>query len=393
MKKRISAIFLAVAMVLGLVGCSATLCSVSINSDGSGMLGIKCGLTQEGLETLAAGTGSESWEDMLQAQAVVPFTESGVTYYGVSEQHGFADLDELARLLDTMGNSSDAGIVVSTDGLQLTQNKADGSFELVLDGLGNETTTGTASTQLVGSGVDAAKLEELKDQMVIKFSFTFPSAVVQTMGAGSGVTISGNTVTVDALKMEGKCKFSTSADAVTQRSGPFTDVALNAWYCPAVSALSNGGLINGTGNGAFQPAGIITYAEFAQILAKAKGLPVGTKDGYWAGVALENCVNNGYFDTRGAFTPANYAVPMSREAAVSALMKAIPGDLLAVVNVDPVIPDLNTVSSEFQSLVLESYRYGISKGTGDGTFNPKGTLTRAEACQLLYNIGWTSPAK
>ena len=40
--------------------------------------------------------------------------------------------------------------------------------------------------------------------------------------------------------------------------------------------------------------------------------------------------------------------------------------------------------------IVDAYNYGITKGIDEaGTFNPYGTLTRAEAAQFLYNAKFT----
>lgn len=39
--------------------------------------------------------------------------------------------------------------------------------------------------------------------------------------------------------------------------------------------------------------------------------------------------------------------------------------------------------------VLDAYNLGFTKGIDEaGTCNPKGEITRAELCQMLYNAGW-----
>lgn len=395
MKKRIIAIGLAMVMLLGcLAGCASVTCSTSINSDGSGVVSMRFGVTQEALEMAAKTMGDNmAWTDILDESQTVPFTKGGVTYYGSSEQSSFANLVELSKILTNIASSSDAGYTMNFGGLKLTQNPVDKSFELSVKDLYRQDEVNDAVD--IMSGGDAARKEALNvlaKGVSVEIAFTFPSPVVQTSGSNMGVAISGNTVTLDAVEMMGAYTFSTSSTAVSNVSGPFSDVPLNAWYCGAVSALAKGGLVNGTGNGQFMPTAAITYSQLCQIIAKAKGLPIGSESSYWAAKAIQSCVSAGYIKSRGDITSANYDVAISREAATSAFMKAIPQSLLVEAVSNPDIPDSASITPEFVFDVTNAYRYGVVKGTGGGTFNPKGILSRAEVCQMLYNIGWASPA-
>lgn len=174
--------------------------------------------------------------------------------------------------------------------------------------------------------------------------------------------------------------------------GPYTDVTWDSWYCEAIAALSDGGLINGTGDGAFQPMGAITYSQFSNILAKAKGLNAGAENGYWAYDAIQTCLDQGYIQNLGEITAVNYDVPITREAATAGLMKAIPDALKQLVIETPVIPDEASIAAEYRDYVVDAYRYGVAKGGDGGLFRPQSTLSRAEFCQLLFNAGWTAPA-
>lgn len=175
-------------------------------------------------------------------------------------------------------------------------------------------------------------------------------------------------------------------------SREYSDVAPDAWYYKAISSLSEGGLVNGMDDGTFQPMGEITHAQFSNILAKAKGLDAATTSDYWAAGAIQACVKQGYIPDLGKILPENYDTPISREAATAGLMKALPDDLKKEAADAPEIPDRADISAEYLDGVLDAYKFGVAKGGEDGSFNPKGTLTRAEFCQLLFNAGWTDPA-
>jgi len=47
--------------------------------------------------------------------------------------------------------------------------------------------------------------------------------------------------------------------------------------------------------------------------------------------------------------------------------------------------DLASVPNEYRAAVEKAFAWGIINGDGNNKFNPQGTLTRAEAAQILYN--------
>lgn len=96
----------------------------------------------------------------------------------------------------------------------------------------------------------------------------------------------------------------------------FTDVADDAWYAEAVTALAELGIVNGVGGGAFAPGRAISRAEFAAIAARFALRTSGTvkftdvAESHWAyeaiGMAAYYGWVNGYED--GSFKPdANIA--------------------------------------------------------------------------------------
>lgn len=55
---------------------------------------------------------------------------------------------------------------------------------------------------------------------------------------------------------------------VPDNASPYTDVSDDAWYAPAVIALSNMGLVNGTGEGEFQPEETVDHQQFITIMGR-----------------------------------------------------------------------------------------------------------------------------
>ncbi len=99
----------------------------------------------------------------------------------------------------------------------------------------------------------------------------------------------------------------------------FTDVPITASYYKAVDKLSNVGVIQGRGDGAFAPVDKTTRAEFCAFLARANGynanyyqqkeLPFPDVDSNsWAAPYISFCYENGYINGMldGTFCPDDY---------------------------------------------------------------------------------------
>lgn len=63
--------------------------------------------------------------------------------------------------------------------------------------------------------------------------------------------------------------------ALAAETATFSDVSAGAWYAPYVEACAQDGLMNGTGNNAFTPDGIMTEAETAALAARIHSLRHG----------------------------------------------------------------------------------------------------------------------
>lgn len=87
----------------------------------------------------------------------------------------------------------------------------------------------------------------------------------------------------------------------------FADVAPDAWYCRYVSTIANAGIVCGTGDGNFDPDGLLTWAHIVTILSRfveqqEYQLQNIQYDG-WAADAVENAVALGWIADHAAFNP------------------------------------------------------------------------------------------
>lgn len=209
----------------------------------------------------------------------------------------------------------------------------------------------------------------------------------------------------------------------TQAKQTYTDVPPTFWGYEAIEALSKGGLLQGYGNGCFGPSDPVTTGELATILCRIGGLstdnadfePEGkyTEPYNWAHMAMRNI-----WDTMIYMVKPEYADrAVIRGEAITALVsvaRRMPkyhegGTTTAAplrqvsekVWMEADIPDWDNVEETALSArtngirvdpinLLLAYNLGIVSGTDEyGTCNAGAGLTRAELCQILYNMGVT----
>lgn len=176
----------------------------------------------------------------------------------------------------------------------------------------------------------------------------------------------------------GSIVFATASD-----SGAFSDVPADAWYAGAVAYVSESGLMNGVGDGRFDPDGAFTRAQLSTVLYRIAGEPsVDAGDSFtdaapdaWyaksAAWAKQSGVINGMGG--GKFEPDT---PVTQEMLATMLwrMEKEPRSEVA------------TDASDYASEAVGWARAtGIAPATKDYTFSPMENATRAQVAVLLQN--------
>ena len=179
----------------------------------------------------------------------------------------------------------------------------------------------------------------------------------------------------------------------------FSDVPSNHWATSYINKMSEGGLIQGYGNGKFGPNDKLTIAQMAKIICSAKGYKGGTKNGYWAYGVVDYCINDlQCLPNLGAITAANYNKNCSRELAFYMLENGLGAGPDAELTQKPLltatdIPDFASITYTYQDSILRAYQEGVCVGNdAKGTFNPKAALSRAQAATMFVRAGWTKAA-
>lgn len=170
----------------------------------------------------------------------------------------------------------------------------------------------------------------------------------------------------------------------------FPDVKTKDWFKKAVDYTSAREIFQGDAEGKFNPKGVTTRATIAQILYNDAGRPAveyqdqfsDVKDGKWYTDAVlwaaKEGITLGYGN--GKFGPND---PITREQFVVFLYRYRLGDEPQTTALD--YNDADQVSSFAKIPMLWAVEFGVIQGY-NGNLNPKGTATRAEAAQIMYNF-------
>lgn len=184
----------------------------------------------------------------------------------------------------------------------------------------------------------------------------------------------------------------------------FTDLSRNHWAYPVIQEMTKEGILSGYPDGTFKPNGEITRAEFAKILATTFELenheawPYDDIYNHWAKSYIESA--DWYMREKESFnvphlpdgTNVSFSIIFSPNAGVTRNLAAL--SVIKASNLQDETPDLSVLNGfkdkddikNYREYVALAVKHGFMKGNANGTFNPNGSLTRAEVCQLLYNV-------
>ena len=176
----------------------------------------------------------------------------------------------------------------------------------------------------------------------------------------------------------------------------FTDVAPGAWYYEAVDYAVSEGLFNGTSEITFTPDGTMTRGMFVTVLANktenysahqytsSSFADVAAGQWYappveWASQSkLVNGVGNGCFAPNDSVSREQLAVILYHYA------KGCGADTSTTAGALGAFNDNGNVSGYARTAMEWAVSHKVLNGS-DGRLDPKGTATRAQVAQILYN--------
>ena len=174
---------------------------------------------------------------------------------------------------------------------------------------------------------------------------------------------------------------------------PFSDVAEGKWYTESVLQMSDLGAVTGFPDGTFQPDGIVTRAQVANVLFKLSGgIPVNylmnfsdvNQEAWYAeGIrwaTAEGVVTgaDGKFNPNDPVTRQDLAVMLDRWQQAQGVELDQTGEA-------PAFADNDQIAAYAAESVYRRQKAGVINGI-DGSFQPKGTATRAQLCKMLAGL-------
>lgn len=181
---------------------------------------------------------------------------------------------------------------------------------------------------------------------------------------------------------------------VTVQGVPFSDVAYDAWYYDAVRFVYDNALMNGMSETVFAPQRTTNRAMIVQILYNREGKPESAytgvfddvADGQWYTAAVEwaaangivNGVGNGRFDPLGEITREQMAIILHNYASWVGYDTSVRGDVSLFSDADSI-----------HNWAAEEMAWAVGIGLLQGNNNaltPLGSATRAQIAQVLINF-------
>ncbi len=173
----------------------------------------------------------------------------------------------------------------------------------------------------------------------------------------------------------------------------FTDVGASHWALKAVEYLADKGVLSGNGDGTFAPDKTVTREEFVKMIIAAfsfedTGLSLSFADvanSHWAykyiRAAVENGIVKGVSDTR--FGMGSYITRQDMAVIANRIIE-LKGINIAAGTAQ--FADDAKISDYAKDAVNILAGAGILNGYQDGSFKPQGSLTRAEAAKVIYEL-------
>ena len=88
------------------------------------------------------------------------------------------------------------------------------------------------------------------------------------------------------------------ADYATAKTSKYTDMGAATWAIPYVEYAANLNIVNGVGNGKFNPNGLVTYEQAATMVVRALGYTDQCKEmnGTWPAIYVQKAMALGVFE-------------------------------------------------------------------------------------------------
>ncbi len=176
----------------------------------------------------------------------------------------------------------------------------------------------------------------------------------------------------------------------TENQELFHDLNNHAWAKEAVETLYYAGIVNGMEKDIFQPAGQVTREQFAKMVTQLFGLSTkatntnfkDVDENAWYAPYITAALQAGYIQGQSD-EYFGIGEPIMRQDMATILYRALGNqNSKAVLS----FTDQDSIAAYAKDAIAELVGLGIINGYEDGSFQPRGTATRAEAAKMIYGI-------
>lgn len=180
----------------------------------------------------------------------------------------------------------------------------------------------------------------------------------------------------------------------------FSDVPQEAWYADAVAFVAVNGIMNGTGDDTFDPAGSVSRGMFVTMLGRFEGIHPAQYSGSdfkdvavnawhapYIAWAVEQGLVTGYGN--GSFGPQD---DVTREQMAVIFVRYLRGKGFTPQRTQPdeaAFTDAAQVSAYAKDAVTLLQQAGVLQGDAQGKYSPRQTVSRAEAATMFMRMTQT----
>lgn len=185
-----------------------------------------------------------------------------------------------------------------------------------------------------------------------------------------------------------------AVDSFSASVNPFADVLTNYWAKEAIYKLANAKIISGYDDGTFKPLSNISREEFITMIVKALALELSAKssiftdvgDDSWAKKAIMTAKENGLINGsgEGKFNPDSKIIRQDVAVIIYSVLKKSHQEEATEIKMN--FTDASKISQYAKEALGKVIDYKIFKGYKDGSIKPLNNITRAEAATIIKNL-------
>lgn len=244
---------------------------------------------------------------------------------------------------------------------------------------GTQTQPGTEATAVTSAATEAKAAELVLDTAADR------SAEPVTSTYGAGVQAERNSEAAYRIKPLQDKLTALNAAEIDAALAAYSDMGFH-WSRKVVGKLASLDIIAGA-NGKFLPNNPVQADQFIKMAVCAMGYKIEQGTGYWAQPYIDTALSEGLV-VKGEI--ADYKKPLTREQMARIIVRTtLKVDAKPDGKYDQYIigkvTDYHAITDSLKQYVLDGYKLGLIAGTNN-RFNPKATLTRAEAAAVIIRF-------